>query len=229
MRNGFDVDHARLDFQILLCDSIIVRNLFVGIRRSLFRSFSPKCEFNPLDISTAQAELRRAFMHGGPGTIVSGFVWLAGGIVASSAGIATGFAVLFFGGMFIFPITEFIVRGILRREAASKANPGGLTVIETIFPMIGGLLAAWLLLPHRPDLVFPMAAIAVGAHYFGFRTAYGDWTFWVLGAFLCLVGIANIFFGFPPSSVVPYVIAGIELAFGVWLLWVSNLQQSSGD
>jgi len=223
------MDHARLDFQILLCDSIIVRNLIVGICRSLFRSFSPECEFNPLDISTAQAELRRAFMHGGPGTIVSGFVWLAGGIFASSTGVATGFAVLFFGGMLIFPITELIVRGIFRREAASKTNPGGLTVIETIFPMIGGLLAAWLLLPHRPDLVFPMAAIEVGTHYFGFRTAYGDWTFWVLGGLMCGVGIANMFVGTPVSGVVPYAIAGIEIAFGGGLLWVNSLQPRADE
>ena len=49
---------------------------------------------------------------------------------------------------------------MFRRAAASKGNPGGMTIVETIFPMIGGLLAAWLFIPHRPDFVFPIAASA---------------------------------------------------------------------
>ena len=83
--------------------------------------------------------------------------------------------------------------------------------------MIGGLLAAWLLLPHRPEFVFPLAAIAVGAHYFGFRTAYGDGTYWVLGGIMCLIGLATIFLKTPDSASVPYLIAGIEVVFGCWL------------
>jgi hypothetical protein len=95
-------------------------------------------------------------------------------------------------------------------------------VIETIFPMLGGFLAAWLLMPHRPDLVFPLASIAVGAHYFGFRTAYGDATYWVLGSALCLVGVAAIFIEIPQGTAVPYIVAAIELAFGVWLTWIGR-------
>ena len=104
-----------------------------------------------------------------------------------------GFAVLFLGGTLIFPITSLLVQGVLRCEPVSAKNPGGLTVIETIVPMIAGFMAAWLLMPYRPDFVFPMSAIAVGAHYFGFRTAYGDWTNWVLGGTMCLVGMGAIF------------------------------------
>ncbi len=172
-----------------------------------------------MDISTAQAELRRAYLGGGPGAVVSGCVWLAAGIAGTVAGVATGFAVLFFGGMLIFPMAAWIVRGLFRREPASKSNPGGLMVIETIFPMIAGLLAAWLLIPHRPDFVFSMSAIAVGAHYFGFRSAYGDWTNWVLGGIMCTVGVANIFSAMPPSSLVPYTIAAVEVVLGCWLTW----------
>ena len=66
-----------------------------------------------------------------------------------------------------------------------------------------------------------MAAIAVGAHYFGFRTTYGDWTNWVLGGILCVVGVAAICIGVPPPNIVPYVIAGVEIAFGIGLTTVS--------
>jgi hypothetical protein len=181
-----------------------------------------------LDIETAQLELRQAYMRGGPGAIVSGVVWMIAGIVASTSGVPIGFAVLFFGGMLIFPIASVIVRNLLHCKPVSKKNPGGLTVIETIFPMIGGLLAAWLILPYRPDFVFPIAAIAVGAHYFGFRTAYGDWTNWGLGGLMCLIGLVAIFYGVIPADMVPFVIAAVEVACGCWFIWCSvskdNLQ-----
>lgn len=176
-----------------------------------------------MEIASAQAEIRKAYLRGGPGAIVSGVVWLIAGTVAAMSGVATGFTVLFFGGMLIFPIATLIVRVILRREAIAKTNPGGLTVMETVFPMIGGLMAAWLMIPHRPDFVFPLSAIAVGTHYFGFRSAYGDWTNWVLGGILSLVGVASIFYGIPKHDWVPFAVATVEVAFGGWLWWQSRL------
>ncbi len=170
-----------------------------------------------MDVATAQLELREAYVHGGPGTIVSGVVWLVAGVAATYYNVSTGFVFLFFGGMLIFPITTLAIRVFFRRPPVSKGNPGGLTVVETVFPMIGGLLAAWLLLPHRPEFVFPLAAIAVGTHYFGFRTAYGDTTFWILGAIMCFVGVSAIFIRMPAQQVVPYLIAVIEIIFGLWL------------
>jgi hypothetical protein len=83
--------------------------------------------------------------------------------------------------------------------------------------MMGGFLAAWILLPYRPDLVFPLAAIAVGAHYFGFRTAYGGLVYWGLAVVVCGVGLAAIFVGVPGGATVPYVIAAVELVFGLWV------------
>lgn len=170
-----------------------------------------------MDIATAQAELRASYLNGGPGAVVSGLVWLAAAVSATTWGTPTGFAVLFFGGMMIFPLGTLVVRTIFRRESPSPDNPGGRTVIETVFPMIGGFLAAWILLPYRPELVFPLAAIAVGAHYFGFRTAYGGIAYWGLAAVICAVGLGTIFVGVPGGGTVPYVIAAVELVFGGWV------------
>ena len=56
-----------------------------------------------------QADLRRAYVNGGPGAIISGIVWLAAGMTAKlNTDIATGFYVLFFGGMLIFPISKLL-------------------------------------------------------------------------------------------------------------------------
>ena len=179
-----------------------------------------------LELTTFQSELRDAYVRGGPGAIISGFIWLASGLVAEYYGVATGFYTLFFGGMFIFPLSKVVVKAIFRRNPESKSNPGGLIVIETLFPMIGGLFAAWLLLPHRPDDVFSVAAIAVGAHYFGFRSAYGDWTYWVFGAILCCVGFGSILCGLPPSGLVPFAFAIVEIAFGIWFIVVNRATNS---
>jgi hypothetical protein len=168
------------------------------------------------DLLQAQAELRYSYLRGGPGAFVSGLVWLAASVATEARGVATGFAVLFLGGMTIFPLGTLLVRGVFRRPSPSKGNPGPRMVIETVFPMIGCLLGAWLLIPHRPDLVFPVAAIAVGSHYFGFRTAYGDSTYWVLAASMCAVGGAAIFTRSVSGGAVAWIIAAIETGFGVW-------------
>ena len=44
-----------------------------------------------MDIAIAQTELRRAYLRGGPGAIVSGVVWLAAGITAARHGVPAGF------------------------------------------------------------------------------------------------------------------------------------------
>ena len=174
-----------------------------------------------MNIATAQADLRRAYLRGGPGAMVSGVVWFVAGTTASYSGVSTGFAVLFFGGMLIFPVASLIPKFLFGREPIADNNPSGLTIIETVFPMIGGLLAAWLLVPHRPEFVFPVAAIAVGTHYFGFRTAYGDWSNWVLGGMISCVGASSIFLSLPSTDSIPYLVAVIEFAFGGWLTYRS--------
>ena len=179
-----------------------------------------------MDSQAAQADLRASYVNGGPGAVVSGIVWFAAALTATIAGVAAGFVVLFFGGMTIFPLGTLIVRSVFRRDAPSDQNPGGRIVVETVFPMIGGLFAAWLLLPHRPEAVFPIAAIAVGAHYFGFRSAYGPIGYWVLATIMCVLGVAAVLGGVPHHGTVPYWIAAIEVGFGVWLTW-SGLRAGS--
>ena len=95
--------------------------------------------------------------------------------------------------------------------------------------MIGGLFAAWLLLPGRPEFVFSVSAIAVGTHYFGFRTAYGDWTYWVFGAVLCMIGISSIALAIPSSSLVPFIVAIVEIVFGIWLILADRKAAISED
>ncbi len=170
-----------------------------------------------MTVDQAQAQIRAAFVDGGPGAMVSALVWLIAGYVYATGTPASAFAALFVGGIFIFPVSVLICKLAFARSGSVQGNPLGLVALESTIAMIGGLLAAWLLLAARPDMVFPVAALAVGTHYFAFKTAYGDRTFWVLGALLTLVAAAAIFLVRGQTLALILAIAIIELAFGLWL------------
>ena len=167
-------------------------------------------------ILEAQRDIRRAYVGGGPGVLVSGCVWLAAALAQQWRGIGFGFAVLFLGGMLIFPVATLASRGLFRRARESAANPLGMTALESTIAMIGGLFAAWLLLPLKPALVFPLAAIAVGTHYAAFKTVYGDRLYWVLAATITAIGVTDILV-MPIFGGVPFVVALVEVIFGLVL------------
>jgi len=130
-------------------------------------------------IEHAQRDLRRAFVGGGPGLAISGIFWLTAGLVATARGVAPAFVVLFVTGMLIFPLATLVCRFAFGRDAPAADNPMGRIALESTLAMLSGLVVAWLLLPLRPDWAFPLSAFAVGTHFFAFRSAYGDVTFWL--------------------------------------------------
>jgi hypothetical protein len=93
--------------------------------------------------------------------------------------------------------------------------------------MIGCLLAAWLIMPSRPDLVFPIAAVAVGTHYFVFKTAYGDRTYWLLAALISAVALMEIFDVAKMPGGLILAVGLIEIGFGV-VLTVRALKAGDG-
>lgn len=166
-----------------------------------------------MDVAAAQADIRRAYVGGGPGIVISGLVWSAASLALARNGIAFAFAVLFVGGMLIFPLSKLIVRFGFRRADESAGNPIGRVALESTFAMIGVLLLAWLLLGSRPEAAFPVAAVAIGTHYFPFRTLYGDARYWLLALLVTLVGLAGLL---RPGVPVAPAVALLELLFGVW-------------
>jgi len=171
-----------------------------------------------MTVSEAQRDISRAYVGGGSGVLVSALVWFAAALVANNKGVATAFAVLFLGGMLIFPVSVLIARLLFRREKEAPDNPLGRVALESTIAMLGGLFAAWLFLPFEPRFVFPLAAIAVGTHYAVFKTIYGDPLFWLLGALITLVGVVSIY-GLVPIPGGPILAVGaIELVFAVLLI-----------
>lgn len=170
-----------------------------------------------MDIAEAQHDLRRAYVGGGPGVFVSSLVWFSSGFVERVRGPVTGFTVLFFGGMLIFPLATLISRFVFQRGKAAADNSLGATALESTVAMIGGLIAAWLFLRFRPDFVFPLSAIAVGTHYAVFRSVYGDRLFLFLAAAITCVGLLGIFAAAVIGRTVIFDVALIELVFALIL------------
>ena len=169
-----------------------------------------------MTIGEAQADLRRAFIGGGPGLVISGLFWIAAAVVVARVGTREGFILLFLTGMLIFPAATVASRFLFGRAPADKSNPLGRVALESTIAMIGGLVIAWLLLPTRPEWAFPLAAIAVGTHFFAFRTAYGDVRFWLLGAILTALGFAALYMS-AVEAMLPFAFGALEIAFGLWL------------
>jgi len=176
-----------------------------------------------MHIIEAQQEFRRAYVGGGPGVLVSGMVWLAAAITAQSQGVGRGFTVLFIGGMIIHPVSTFLCRTLFGRAKEAPGNPLAGAALESTIAMIGGLVAAWLLIPLRAEYVFAVAAIAAGTRYALFKTIYGDRLFWLLASLMSGVGLLVIF-GEASLPLSPAMAAGgIEVMFASLLL-VRNLR-----
>ena len=168
-------------------------------------------------IDEAQADLRRAYLDAGPGTVISGLIWALAAVVQARSGVGAGFAALFFGGMLIYPLSLVVNRTLFRRATESPGNPFGRTVLESTIAMLAAFLPAWLFLDSAPALVMPLAALAVGAHYFAFRTAYGMAVFWLLGALLMAMSLAAIYRVFPLPGAFVSAVAAVEILFGIAL------------
>jgi len=166
-----------------------------------------------LIIAEAQQDNRRAFVGGGPGTFISGVLWLTSAVVLRQRGVGSAFAFLFFGGMLIFPLSLLVSRQLFKRPPASKSNQLGRLALESTIAMIGGLFIAWLFLAIKSAYVFPVAAIAIGTHYAAFRTVYGN----TLAGLITAVGVFDIlgYVRFPSG---PALAVGLlEIVFGILL------------
>lgn len=170
-----------------------------------------------MQIAEAQADLRRSFVGGGPGVVVSGLVWGVAAAVESAAGVAIAFAVLFLGGMLIFPISLAVSRLLFGRAGLQPENRLSPIALESTAAMIAGLLAAYLLIEYEPRFVFPVAALVVGAHYFAFRTLYGDPVFLLLGALVAAIALNGAFSWVSLPGGVLWQVAAVEIAVGALL------------
>src|SRR5688572_24254333 len=73
-------------------------------------------------IEQAQQEMRKAFLYGVPGQIVSGVLWLISSALATWVSPTAGIVALVAGGVLIFPLTQVIVRLLGASATLSPQN-----------------------------------------------------------------------------------------------------------
>ena len=148
-----------------------------------------------MNLSNCQREMRNVFLGGFAGQLVSGLIWLVAAAVSVWLRPRTGMAVLFFGSMLIFPLTQITLR-LMGSPAKVSAENGlwGLGSQIAFTVPINFLLVGAATLYHEVWF-FPAAMIIVGAHYLPFVTLYGMKMFSILATVLVLAGTGLAIYG----------------------------------
>ena len=166
-------------------------------------------------ISDAQREIRTHFIGGSYGQFVSGVVWLASSALATWSDTSLGILVLVVGGMFIFPITQLLIRIENRGTSISQRNALNQLGMQVAFVLP---LSMPLLLPvvrYRETWFYPAMMVLVGAHYLPFAFLYGMRMFLALAAALLGAGFLVALYVPTSFSRGGWIAAAILIAFGV--------------
>jgi hypothetical protein len=148
-----------------------------------------------MNINECQLEMRSAFLGGFAGQLVSGLIWLAAAGVATGVSPSAAMAVLFFGSMGIFPLTQLLVRLMGRPGKVSPDNGLWQLGSQTAFTVPLNFLLVGAATLYRETWFFPAAMIVVGSHYLPFITLYGMKMFGLLAGLLVLGGAALALYG----------------------------------
>lgn len=151
-----------------------------------------------MNIVDAQREMRTRFVGGFYGQLVSGALWLVSAGLAAWRGPRASILMLVIGGMFIFPITELLLRSAGERVKLSPGNAlhGLGSQVAFVLPASMPVLLGVGL--YRLNWFFPAMMILVGAHYLPFAFLYGMRMFTALAITLVAGGVA--FARFLPGS-----------------------------
>ena len=100
-----------------------------------------------MDIKDAQRDVRRTFLGGFEGQLVSGGIWLLSAAVATWGSHRTAAILLVGVGFFIFPMTQLVLRGMGKPSSLPKGHPMNALGMQVAFT-----------LPLTLPLVFAAAA-----------------------------------------------------------------------
>lgn len=151
-------------------------------------------------LSSAQREMRSAFLGGFAGQFVSGLIWLTASGISVLGTPQYGMAFLFFGCMSIFPLTQLTLRMMGRSAKVNEENGLWALGSQIAFTVPINFLLVGAIILYRPMWFFPAAMIVVGTHYLPFITLYGMKIFGVLAALLILCGTGLALYGPPVFS-----------------------------
>ncbi|SKB00575.1 hypothetical protein SAMN06295879_3043 [Agreia bicolorata] len=146
-----------------------------------------------MELAQAQADVRRIYRGGFSGSLVSSVIWFAASAVFQWGSQPAAMAVLFFGGMLIFPLSTLVLKIMGGPAALPKGHPSIALAMQSAFTVPLGLLVAITLGTIEPSLFFAASLIIVGAHYLTFISLYGMRLFGVLAGALVAIGSLALF------------------------------------
>lgn len=148
-----------------------------------------------MKIEDSQREMRSVFLGGFAGQLISGLIWLIAAAASSWLQPQLGMAALFFGSMFIFPLTQGTLRLMGYPAKVSPENRLWGLGSQIAFTVPINFLLVGSAMLYRENWFFPAAMIVVGAHYLPFITLYGMRMFAVLAVILVFAGTGLVFYG----------------------------------
>lgn len=156
--------------------------------------------------------MRRAYLSGAPGVLVSGLVWLVAGIVAALHSERVAVLALLFGGAAIHPLAVVLTKLLGRSGKHSTGNALGGLAAEGTFWLLAGCAIAYGMHVVRVEWFFPAMLLVIGGRYLTFQTLYGLRAYWVCGAALCVAGLV-LALARAPAVTGAFVGACIEIVF----------------
>ncbi len=132
-------------------------------------------------IADAQREMRRAYVAGMPGQLVSAALWMVSAAVGTWGSHRLAVWILVLGGFLIYPLTSLALR-LAGSAGESKGNPLNALAMQVAFTVPLGLPVALTLAYFSPNRFYPAMMMLVGAHYLPFVFLYGMPQWYVLAA-----------------------------------------------
>jgi len=142
-----------------------------------------------MEIAQAQKDVRETFLGGFAGQFVSGTVWLASAMACTWHSLRLGETIAIFGGFFIFPLTQLLLRAMGHAYSLPKGHPMNGLGIQIAFTVGSTLPVVLGIAMLRPGWFYPALMVIVGAHYLPFIFLYGMWQFGALSALLLSAGM----------------------------------------
>jgi hypothetical protein len=167
-------------------------------------------------LQDAQREVRTVFIGGFWGQLVSSAIWLASAALGFWVTPRAAILTLVFGGFFIFPVTQLLLRLTGGPASLSKDNPLGNLGMQIAFTLPMSMLLLVPVTEFRLNLFYPALMILVGAHYLPFVFLYGMRMFIPLCAILVGSGVV-IAYCFSGSFSIGGWICGLMLFVFAWI------------
>ncbi len=167
-------------------------------------------------VQDAQREVRTVFVGGFWGQLVAAAVWLASAALGTWATPRAAILAAVFGGMFIFPVTQLLLRLTGRPASLPAANPLGNLGMQIAFTLPMSMLLLVPVTAFRLNWFYPALMVLVGAHYLPFVFMYGMRMFAPLCAVLVGGGVVIALY-FHGSFSLGGWIGGLSMFIFAWI------------